>query len=1509
MKHFFSLVSRLSPVAERLPFCAEAKRFRYDGSLARHLIACLLLATITGGNTASAQIAEVRAELSVFAGTIGVGSADGTGAAARFTAPAGVTVDKDGNLYIADTGNGTIRKITPGGVVTTFAGAPGQWGSTDASGAAARFATPVQVAVDNSGNVFVADSANGAIRKVTPAGQVSTFDLSAAQPAVNAPSGIAVTPDGQTVYFSDRGNNVIRRIVGNGPVTVFAGDPLRSGTADGDGAAARFYEPAGLIRDAAGALYVADSRNHTVRKITAAGAVTTLAGTAGMPGTSDAAGLAAKFYLPRAVAVDTAGNVYVADTGNHAIRKIAATTRNVTTVAGTAGVGGSAEGAGAAAGFDFPAGIAALGDGTLFVADSRNNAVRKITPAGVVTTFAGVAPGVVDGSGAAARFREPRALACDAAGNVYVADTLNSTIRKSTPAGVVTTWAGSAGRTGSVDGTGAAARFNQPEGILAAADGTLYVSDTLNHTIRKITTGGVVSTLAGVAGTPGDSNGTGAAARFRHPQGLAFDRDGNLIVADTFNNLIRRVTPAGVVTTVVGNSTYYGVGGVDGSGVQVRFEHPTAVAVNSAGEIFVADGNNFTIRKVTPGGVVSTVYGQKGRAWTADGAGTDARFRRVTALVCDPAGNLLVADPDAEAIRFISTAGRVFTLAGMADTRGGSDGAGPAARLFAPHGLALGPNGKLYVADTGNHVIRGGPVVTGTPPTITQHPSNQFIYVGSGVIPTFTVVATNGGGTLHYRWQRQPKWGEWTDLVDDGVFAGTSTATLTVPGYGPELHDNSIRCLVDNGFSTTVESSSGMLWVISGNPVRIADDAADIELFTTVTRLAGKAPIQSQWGYSWGIADGVGANATFSGPRGIAIDAAGISYVVDSSSGTIRKILPDGTVTTLAGLGVDNRSDADRAAAQGGSVVVTVPPGPVTPAAGWGNADGTGASARFAGPQALALAPDGNLIVADTENGILRRVTPAGVVTTLRDGQGVPHRFRRPLGVAVDSLGAIYVSDTDDFTVRRIAPDGTAAIVAGRSLVSGAQDGPGPVATFSGPGALAVDAAGVLYLVDRGNQTIRRIAPDGTVSTFAGLAGAAGTEDGTGSAARFAQPAGLAIDSRGMLYVADTANHVIRMITPAGRVTTIAGAKPAVPNQGGGFLDGTGAAARFWNPWAIACDNRGNLVVTDAGNSMVRRVETRLPAIGETLKLHVYALGSPGGFTWQVMPAGSSTWSPLTSGGAYTISSDPNASDLHLVAAAAFDGNRYRCAAVRGYDGANDISRATVIVVGIAPTVMTQPVAKTAVAGQGATFTVAATGTPAAFAYRWQRKPAGASTTWANLADGAAYRGTGTATLTLTAVGGAMNGDQFRCVVDNYVASAATSSAATLTASGEAYVDFASWRAGNAVTGDANAVQPGSGVTNLARYAFGLAPSGVVANPVSVTTTSGTGSRSLQVGFKRKTAASDVHYVIQASTDLVTWTTFKTIEPGLPIDVLEQDNVAVGSVPRRFLRVRVEPKP
>ena len=344
-----------------------------------------------------------------------------------------------------------------------------------------------------------------------------------------------------------------------------------------------------------------------IRKVTPGGVVTTLAGLAGeiYPGSTDGTGSAAQFYYPQGIAVDGAGNVYVADSGNNTIRKVTPD-GVVTTLAGLAGSYGSTDGTGTAAEFSYPTGVAVDGAGNVYVADRFNNTIRKVTPNGVVTTLAGLvgSSGSTDATGSDARFNEPVGVAVDGAGNIYVADSRNNTIRQVTPGGVATTLAGLAGSSGSTDATGSAARFNDPQFVAVDGAGNAYVADTENHTIRKVTPDGVVTTLAGLAGSSGSTDSTGSAARFSSPSGVAVDGTGNVYLADTYNHTIRKVTPGGVVTTLAGLAG--GPGSTDSTGIAARFNRPGSVAVDGAGNVYVADTGNNTIRKGVPGGPVGS---------------------------------------------------------------------------------------------------------------------------------------------------------------------------------------------------------------------------------------------------------------------------------------------------------------------------------------------------------------------------------------------------------------------------------------------------------------------------------------------------------------------------------------------------------------------------------------------------------------------------------------------------------------------------------------------------------------------------------------------------------------------------------------------------------------------------------------------------------------------------------------------------------------------------------------
>lgn len=320
--------------------------------------------------------------------------------------------------------------------------------------------------------------------------------------------------------------------------TTFAGTAGSFGTNNGTGNAARFDSPFAVAADGAGNIYVADTANNTIRKITPAGVVTTLAGKAGTSGNANGTGSAARFYSPSGVAVDTAGNVFVADTVNDTIRKVTPAGM-VTTLAGKAGLSGTNNGTGGAARFNTPFGVAVDRSGNVYVADTYNQMIRKVTAAGVVTTLVGTS----------ALLFSPSGVAVDDATNLYVADYGNHVIRKVTPAGVVTTLAGLAGASGSADGTGTAARFYYPSSVAVDSAANVYVADTYNYTIRKVTPAGRVTTLAGMAGRSGTNNGMGNVTRFFLPSGVAVDGSGNVYVADTYNYTIRKGYPALTILT------------------------------------------------------------------------------------------------------------------------------------------------------------------------------------------------------------------------------------------------------------------------------------------------------------------------------------------------------------------------------------------------------------------------------------------------------------------------------------------------------------------------------------------------------------------------------------------------------------------------------------------------------------------------------------------------------------------------------------------------------------------------------------------------------------------------------------------------------------------------------------------------------------------------------------------------------------------------------------------------
>jgi sugar lactone lactonase YvrE len=402
------------------------------------------------------------------------------------------------------------------------------------------------------------------------------------------------------------------------------------------------------------------------------------------------------------------------------------------------------------------------------------------------TTLAGTAGthGNADGAGTAAQFFSPTYVAVDASGTLYVSDTGNDSIRKVTAAGVVSTLAGGPGQFGFggyADGTGLAALFASPLGIGVDQSGNVFVCDLYNYVIRKITPAGVVSTFAGnyADGKAGveAADGTGSGADFDFVNGLAIDSNGNLFVADD-PALIREVTPGAVVTTIAG--TDHVSGSLDGQGLNAMFDHPGGVAVDANADLYIADTANNIIRKIAPGGFVTTLAGKAGVTGSADGTGGAASFNAPFGIAVDGNGNVFVGDSGNGVVRMITPAGVVTTIAGKAGVKGSTDGTGVAALFSSPYGVAFDTSGNLYVTDSVTHVIRKGSI--GGSPQIQAQPTGQ--YVAEGGSATFTVMASGSGG-LTYQWNFNgtPIAGatgsSYTIASVQASDAGTYTVTIT----------------------------------------------------------------------------------------------------------------------------------------------------------------------------------------------------------------------------------------------------------------------------------------------------------------------------------------------------------------------------------------------------------------------------------------------------------------------------------------------------------------------------------------------------------------------------------------------------------------------------------------------------------------------------------------------------------------------------------------------------------
>lgn len=640
--------------------------------------------------------------------------------------PSRVIVDGSGNTYFSAGNN--VFKVDSSGNLTVVAGNSRPGYSGDGGPAVqAQLNGPQGITLDSKGNLYIADSINNRIRVVSSAGVISTFAGTGASSAggggtfgdgglainslLRLPSGVCVDKS-DNVYIADTGDNIIRKVTGDGIINTVAGDGFGGFWGDTSSAlVAGLHYPTDMVVDSSGNIFIADSANAAIREVTASnGIINTVVGNAAVGDTGDGGpATSASLVAPYAVTLDSSGNIYFVQNGDSVIRKVTVSTMIITRVAGNATAGFSGDGSAATkAQLNFPSGLAVDSSGNVYIADSLNFRIRKVSGLNISTVAGngGLSYSGDGGPASSAQLDAPQAVAVDSSGNFYIADTQNSVVRKVTASGAISTIAGNGtAGFGGDGGAPTAAQLNHPQGIAVDSSGNVYIADTQNARVRKIS-GGTITTVAG-NGSPGygGDGGAASAAQLYVPAGVAVDAAGNLYIADFTNNRVREVS-GGTISTVAGN----GVAGYSGDGgpsTNSRLNGPTGVAVDSNGNLYIADLNNNVIREVT-GGKIMTVAGNGLPGVAGDGGpATAALVGNPTGVAVDGSGNIYIASGSATVRKVYSGTGFITTIAGNG-TRGytGDGGSAVFGELNGAVSVAVASNGNVYVADMANNAIR-----------------------------------------------------------------------------------------------------------------------------------------------------------------------------------------------------------------------------------------------------------------------------------------------------------------------------------------------------------------------------------------------------------------------------------------------------------------------------------------------------------------------------------------------------------------------------------------------------------------------------------------------------------------------------------------------------------------------------------------------------------------------------------------------------------------------------------
>ena len=1261
----------------------------------------------------------------------------GAASSASLYNPSDVAVDAFGNLFIADTYNRRIRKVGADGVITTVAGNGTETYSGDGGFSTnASLANPQGVALDASGDVFIADSGNYRIRKVFSPATLTLTNLLAGnyKVVVTSPYGSATSSNATLTllyppYFIVPPSNQFVVIGGNATFSVTAG-----GTAPLSCAWSRGGAPI------AGATNFSYTKNNVQLADSGGQFSCVLFNTYG---TATSAVVVLNVGLPLTIAAQPTNQsilagksvtfgLTLAGSGPFTYQWLFDETELpdniITTLAGNGTAAYSGDGGPAAsASLDDPRGLAAGASGNLFIADYANDRIRSVYSNATITTVAGNGTGAFAGDRGEAIFGElhlPSGVGVDVLGDLFIADTDNQRIRKVDTNGIITTVAGNG--TASYSGDNAAATnasLDYPSGVAVDAAGNLFIADTENSAVRKVDTSGIITTVAGDGreGYFGDG-GKATSAELEFPSGVAVDSFGNLFIADYYDQRIRKVDTNGIITTAAGNGTA-GYSGDGGPATNANLYYPQSVAVDASGNLFIADSNNRRIRKVDANGFITTVAGNGIYGDAGDGgAATNAALDNPYGVAVDAFGNLFIGDSGNQRVRQVMPGG-------------------------AGHSLAASQAGDYQVIATSPFGSVTSIVATLTllfPPSITVQPANQYVFAGSNA--EFTVAAA-GTPTLAYAWER-----------DGAPIAGATNSSYTVNSVQSSDSGSQFTCVLVNAYGS-VTSTVAILTV--GLPPSIATQPASQSVLAGNTATlsvapSGGGPYTYQWqldgtnvlggaiytvagnGESGFSGDGNAAtNAALDGPADIALDASGNLFIADTSNNRIRKVGANGIITTVAGNGdIGYAGDGGAATAAsldspsgvavdavGNLLIVDTyderirkvsSDGIITTLAGNGHLgySGDGAAAVNASlyyPKGVAVDAAGNVFIADDGNQRIRKVDTNGIITTVAGngysgfagdtGAATNASLANPQGVAVDAFGNLFIADTGNNRIREVGANGIIITVAGDGTEGYSGDGsPAASASLDGPEGVTVDALGNLFIADTGNSVIRKVYTNGIITTLAGNGTAAYSGDGgTPTNASFSYPEGVAVDALGDLFIADSANQVIRQVVPAGIAPVLVLSNVTASSAGRYSVIVTSPFGRVTSGNATLTVLFPPSITVQPGNEYA--------VSGGLATFDVVATGTPPlSFTWLrdrllILGAYDST---------YTIIQVPLDDS----------GSTFRCVVSNAYGSVT--SDVAVLSVGQPPSVTVQPASQTVAAGNNATFDLTLSGTDP-FDFQWQR--------------------------------------------------------------------------------------------------------------------------------------------------------------------------------------------